>query len=46
MDFFGASFTAYILAIAELIAFGWIYGETVLMVDMFTNTNLCRLDNI
>lgn len=27
VDFFGASFTAFILAIAELIAFGWVYGE-------------------
>ncbi|XP_037031839.1 sodium-dependent nutrient amino acid transporter 1-like isoform X1 [Bradysia coprophila] len=33
VDFFGASFTAYILAIAELIAFGWIYGVNRICQD-------------
>ena len=26
MDYYGASFVAFVLAIAELITFGWIYG--------------------
>lgn len=26
VDFFGTSFIAFVLAIAELVAIGWIYG--------------------
>lgn len=32
VDFFGASFTAFILAIAELVAFGWIYGKDISII--------------
>lgn len=34
IDFFGASFVAFVLAIAELIAFGWIYGVNRLCHDI------------
>lgn len=34
MDYFGASFVAFILAIAELITIGWIYGVDRLCKDI------------
>lgn len=33
VDYFGASFIIFILAIGELIAFGWIYGVDRLCAD-------------
>lgn len=33
-DYFGASFIVFILGIAELIAFGWIYGVSRLCRDI------------
>lgn len=34
VDYFGASFVAFFLAIAELVAFGWIYGVSRLCRDV------------
>lgn len=34
VDFFGASFVAFFLAIAELLAFGWVYGVSRLCRDV------------
>lgn len=34
VDYFGASFVAFFLAIAELIAFGWIYGVSRICRDI------------
>lgn len=34
IDYFGASFVAFFLAIAELIAFGWIYGVSRICRDV------------
>lgn len=35
IDFFGCSFIALFLAIAELISFAWIYGKTLLGITNF-----------
>lgn len=34
MDFFGASFVAFVLGIAELITFAWIYGVNRICLDI------------
>ncbi|KAJ6647379.1 Sodium-dependent nutrient amino acid transporter 1 [Pseudolycoriella hygida] len=34
VDFFGASFVAFLLAIAQMITFGWIYGVNRLCLDI------------
>jgi solute carrier family 6 amino acid transporter-like protein 5/7/9/14 len=31
LDFYGASFVGFLLAIAELITVGWIYGEIIIL---------------
>lgn len=34
VDFFGASFIAFLLGIAELVTFGWIYGVNRICLDI------------
>lgn len=34
VDFFGASFIAFLLGIAQLITFGWIYGVNRICMDI------------